>query len=86
MRRLASSMSSRRPVSFHQPVTMCDSTCRPRSTMCWMASVISSSPRADGEIALTLSKICGGEQVHPDQGEVAARLGRLFDQAHDDAV
>jgi hypothetical protein len=49
--RLASSMSSSRPVSFHQPWTMCGSTRRPVSTRCWMASVISSSPRPDGSIA-----------------------------------
>ena len=48
-------MSSSLPVSFHQPVTICGSTRRPRSIMCWMASVISSSPRADGAIDLTLS-------------------------------
>ncbi len=55
IRRLASSMSSSLPVSFHQPVTTCGSTRRPRSTMSWMASVISSSPRADGAIDSTLS-------------------------------
>ena len=52
---LASSMSSKRPVSFHQPCTMCGSTRRPPSTRCWIASVISSSPRAEGAIARAAS-------------------------------
>jgi hypothetical protein len=46
--RLASSMSSRRPVSFHQPRTMCGSTRCSVSTRCWIASVISSSRARDG--------------------------------------
>ena len=56
-RRLASSMSSRRPVSFHQPLTTCGSTRRPLSTRYWMASVISSSPRGEGSIARAASWI-----------------------------
>ncbi len=50
-------MSSRRPVSFHQPRTMCGSTRIPPSTRCWIASVISSSPRAEGSIARAASWI-----------------------------
>ena len=44
--RLASSMSSILPVSFHQPVTRCGCTVLPWSISHWIASVISSSPRA----------------------------------------
>jgi hypothetical protein len=52
-------MSSRRPVSFHQPRTICGSTRLPVSTRCWIASVISSSPRALGSIARAASWIEG---------------------------
>ena len=86
IRRLASSMSSRRPVSFHQPVTTCGSTRRPRSMRCWMASVISSSPRPRRLDRLAGSRIAAREHVDADQGEVAARLRRLLDQAHDAAL
>ena len=58
-------MSSSLPVSFHQPVTTCGSTRSPRSTMCWMASVISSSPRALGAMALTLSNTAGVNRYTP---------------------
>ena len=58
-KRLASSMSSSRPVSFHQPWMMCGSTRDPWSTSHWIASVISSSFRADGLIPRTASKIRG---------------------------
>ena len=57
--RFASSMSSSWPVSFHQPVTVWLSTRLPPSISHWMASVISSSPRPDGSIALAASKIGG---------------------------
>ena len=57
--RLASSMSSRRPVSFHQPRTMWGSTRRPESTSHWIASVISSSPRGEGLIARAAAWMCG---------------------------
>jgi hypothetical protein len=52
-------MSSRRPVSFHQPWTMCGSTRRSVLTRCWIASVISSSPRALGSMARAASWIKG---------------------------
>jgi hypothetical protein len=42
-RRLASSMSSSRPVSFHQPRTTCGSTRRPLSTRC--SSAVSGAMR-----------------------------------------
>ena len=64
-RRLASSMSSRRPVSFHQPRTMCGSTRSPLSTRCWIASVISSSPRGLGRIARAASWIAGVNMYTP---------------------
>ena len=56
---LASSMSSSRPVSFHQPLTTSDSTRQPSSIRAWIASVISSSPRQDGSSARAASKIDG---------------------------
>ena len=64
-RRLASSMSSRRPVSFHQPRTMCGSTRSPRSTRCWIASVISSSPRELGRMARAASWIADVNMYTP---------------------
>ena len=58
--RLASSMSSSWPVSFHQPLhdVRLDPHGRGRSA-CWIASVISSSPRHEGSIARAASKITG---------------------------
>ena len=53
----------------------------PWSISHWMASVISSSPRADGSIARTASWIVAVEQVHADEGEVGRRVGRLLDEA-----
>ena len=50
-RRFASSMSASWPVSFHQPFTRWCWTVWPLSMRCWIVSVISSSPRADGSIA-----------------------------------
>ncbi len=85
IRRLASSMSSRRPVSFHQPRTMCGSTRRPPSSRCWIASVISSSPRAEGSIARAASWICAVNMYTPTSARSVAGLGRLLDQAHDPA-
>ena len=52
-------MSARRPVSFHQPRTTCDSTGAPASTSHWMASVISSSPRPEGWIDFAASWMRG---------------------------
>ena len=83
IRRFASSMSSRRPVSFHQPRTMWGSTRSPRSIRFWIASVISSSSRQDGSIARAASKIDGREHVDADQREVGRRLLRLLDQSLD---
>ena len=57
MIRFASSMSSSLPVSFHQPSITCGRTIRPASISHWMASVISSSPRPEGLMALTAWKI-----------------------------
>ena len=50
-------MSSSFPVSFHQPLTMCDSTRRSDSIRESIASVISSSPRPEGSIEWAASKI-----------------------------
>ncbi len=55
--RFASSRSSTRPVSFHQPWMTCERTFRPVVMRCWIASVISSSPRGEGLIARTASKM-----------------------------
>ena len=82
-RRFASSMSASWPVSFHQPLTRCCSTVWPVSIRCWIVSVISSSPRADGSIARAASKTSGGEHVDADQGQVRGRVLRLLDEAHD---
>ena len=79
-------MSSSRPVSFHQPRTTCGSTRWPLSTSHWIASVISSSPRADGSIARAASWIERHEHVDADEREVGRRLRRLLDQAHHRAV
>ena len=48
----------------------------PWSISHWMASVISSSPRADGSMARTASWMSGLEQVHADEGEVGRRHRR----------
>ena len=55
--RFASRMSSSFPVSFHQPVTRWGRTAYPFVTSHWIASVISSSPRADGRIFSTALKM-----------------------------
>ena len=52
-------MSSSIPVSFHQPLTMWGSTRLPESIIASMASVISSSPRAEGSIEWAAAKISG---------------------------
>ena len=46
-------------MSFHQPLTVWLSTRLPPSISHWIASVISSSPRPEGSIALAASKIDG---------------------------
>ena len=51
-----------------------------------MASVISSSPRADGSMARTASWIVRVEQVDADEGEVGRRVVGLLDEPHDVAV
>ena len=53
----------------------------PESTRCWIASVISSSPRPEGSIARAASKIGGREHVDADEREVGLRLLRLLHQA-----
>ena len=51
-----------------------------------MASVISSSPRGEGSMALTAEKIDSSEQVDAHQGQVARRVLGLLDELHDVAV
>ena len=58
----------------------------PWSISHWIASVISSSPRADGSIARTASWMRGVEEVDADEREVGRRVGGLLDQPHDVAV
>ena len=58
-RRFASSMSASCPVSFHQPLTVWLSTREPLSIRCWIASVISSSPRPEGSIERAASRMAG---------------------------
>ena len=55
--RFASSSGVSLPVSIHQPVSSSVRTRLPCVISHWMASVISSSPRADGSIARTASWI-----------------------------
>ena len=81
--RLASSMSSSLPVSFHQPDTRCGVTRRPRSIRSWIASVISSSLRKLGLMLLDRVEDLRAEHVDADQRQVRLRLLRLFDQPHD---
>ena len=63
--RLASSSGVSLPVSIHQPVSSSVRTRWPWSISHWMASVISSSPRADGSIAATASWIVGSNRYTP---------------------
>ena len=79
--RLASRMGVSFPVSIHQPCSTSWRTRWPCSMSHWIASVISSSPRADGSIAATASWIVGVEEVHADQREVGRRVDRLLDEA-----
>ena len=51
-----------------------------------MASVISSSPRADGAIVRDRLVHVRIEEVDADEREVGRRVGRLLDQLHDFAV
>ena len=62
---------------------MCDSTRRPLSIRCWIASVISSSPRALGSIARAASWTHGREHVDADERQVCCGSRRLLDQPHD---
>jgi hypothetical protein len=63
--RFASSRSSTLPVSFHHPLMTWLRTSRPFSIRYWIASVISSSPRGDGRIASTASKIVASNMYTP---------------------
>ena len=86
MMRFASSMSSSRPVSFHQPSMTCGRTVWPLSMSHWIASVISSSPRARGLDRVDRLEDLRVEQVDADEREVARRVLGLLDQPHDLAV
>ena len=85
-RRLASSMSSRRPVSFHQPVTSCGSTVRPRvdQVLDRVGDLQLAAPRRPDRPGRLHDR--RREHVDADQGQVAARLGRLLGQPHHPAV
>ena len=80
MRRLLSSSGSFLPVSIHQPSSTSWRTRWPWSISHWMASVISSSPRADGLDRAHRLVDRGVEQVDADEREVGRRVGRLLDQ------
>ena len=72
-----------RPVSFHQPRTTLDRTSFPLDTRYWMASVISSSPLADGSMRLygLFDRVV--EQVDAHQGQVGGRGLGLLHQPND---
>ena len=78
--RLASSMSSSRPVSFHQPVTTCGSTARPRvdEALDRVGDLELAAPRGLERLAASKTRL--REQVDADEREVRARLLRLLDQ------
>ena len=82
-KRFASSSGVSLPVSIHQPVSSSVRTRRPLVISHWIASVISSSPRADGSMARTASWIVPVEEVDADEGEVGRRVSRLLDQRDD---
>ena len=63
--RLQCSSGSFLPVSIHQPSRISCRTWWPWSSSHWIASVISSSPRADGGIARTASWISGEKRYTP---------------------
>ena len=81
--RLASSMSSFFPVSSHQPVCTCGRTSSPRSIMCWIASVISSSFAERRLDRLRRLEDVVVEQVDADEREIGRRLLRLLDEPDD---
>ena len=60
--RLASSSGVSFPVSIHHPVRISVRTRCPLSISHWIASVISSSPRADGSIDATASWMCASKR------------------------
>ena len=84
--RLASSSGVSLPVSIHHPSSCSVRTRCPLSMSHWMASVISSSPRAEGAMARTAVVDPPVEQVDADEGEVGRRVVRLLDQVDDVAV
>ena len=65
-------------MSFHQPSMMCGITRLPVSIIRWMASVISSSPRALGSMASIASKISEEKRYTPDQRQVGSGHRRLL--------
>ena len=70
-------------MSFHQPRTTCDSTGAALSTSHWIASVISSSPRADGWIARAASWMRGVNMYTPTSARSdAGSFGFSTSRAH----
>ena len=86
IRRLASSMSSRRPVSFHQPRTTCDSTacCGVDEPLDRVGDLqLAAAGRLDRPRGLVDPR---REHVDADQREVGRGLGRLLHQPRHAAV
>ena len=77
---LARRRSSFLPVSSHHEVSRENCTLPPSSMSLLMASVISSSPRADGLICAMASKIEGRNMIDADEREVALRLFGFLDE------
>ena len=86
MRRLASSMSSSRPVSFHQPVTTMrlDAQAAVDHVLDRVGDL--EFVAGGGRDRLDAREDGRGEEVDAHEGEVAARLGGLLDEPRDPAA
>ena len=84
--RLASSMSSSLPVSFHQPSTMCGRTVEAAIDQVLDGVGDFELVAEAGLDAVDRLEHLGAEHVDADEREVADRFLRLFDEADDLAV
>ena len=85
-RRFASSMSSRRPVSFHQPVTTCGRTRQAAidEVLDRVGDLELAARRGLDRLDRLPDRV--GEHVHADEREVGLRLLRLLDEPGHAAV